>query len=150
MLLGYIWSHIFHHLVTYYQIIKIWLHYVPGHCCVIGSEVAYKLGQVRLEDMYLSSVTSDPGDHKYTHCTTSQLLTPLMFVCVNFICECRDLQFTLDWELQIFEKLFHGKFYSNTPSFCQKFADRKSKKYTYFFPYFIWMSKPGYEPRLYL
>ena len=52
-------------------------------------------------------------------------------VCVNFIHESRDLQFNVDSERQIFEKLFHGRFiYSQ--SFCQKSADRKSPK-KYFF-----------------
>ena len=32
------------------------------------------------------------------------------FVCVNFIHEWRDLQFTVDSEREIFEKLFLGKF----------------------------------------
>ena len=37
----------------------------------------------------------------------------------------RDLQFNIHFELQIFEKLFHGRFiYSQ--SLCQKSADRKS------------------------
>ena len=46
-------------------------------------------------------------------------------VCVNFMREWRDLQFNVDSELQIFEKLFHGNFiYSQ--SFYQKSAERKS------------------------
>ena len=55
-------------------------------------------------------------------------------MCVNFICEWGDLQFKVDSERQIFEKLFHGRFiYSQ--SFSQKSAERKSpKKY---FSYFI-------------
>ena len=32
------------------------------------------------------------------------------FVCVNFIHECRDLQFNVDSERQIFDKLLHGRF----------------------------------------
>ena len=67
-------------------------------------------------------------------------------VCVNFIREWRDIQFNVDSERQIFEKLFHGNFiYSQ--SFCQKSAVRKSpKKY---FSYFIFlMTDLGYEPRL--
>ena len=54
-------------------------------------------------------------------------------LCVNFICEWRDLQFNVDSERQSFEKLFHGRFiYSQ--SFCQKTAERKSpKKYLFIF-----------------
>ena len=62
-------------------------------------------------------------------------------VCVNFIREWRDLQFNVDSERQIFEKLFRGRFiYSQ--SFCQKSAaERKSpKKY---FSYFVFDNWPG-------
>ena len=53
------------------------------------------------------------------------------FVCVNFIREKRDLQYNVDSEQQIFEKIFHCRFiYSQ--SFCQKSAERKSPK-KYFF-----------------
>ena len=57
-------------------------------------------------------------------------------VCVNFMREWRDLQFNVDSERQIFEKLFHGNFiYSQT--FCQKSAERKSsKKYFSYFNFF--------------
>ena len=63
-------------------------------------------------------------------------------VCVNFIREWRDLQFNVDSEQQIFEKLFHGRFvYSQ--SFCHKSAERKSpKKY---FSYFIFDDWPGIQ-----
>ena len=48
-------------------------------------------------------------------------------VCVNFMREWRDLQFNVDSERQIFEKLFHGNFiYSQ--SFCQKSGERKSPR----------------------
>ena len=53
-------------------------------------------------------------------------------MCVN--CKWRDLQFNVDSERQIFEKLFHERFiYSQ--SFCQKSAERKSPKkyFSYFF-----------------
>ena len=68
-------------------------------------------------------------------------------VCVNFIRERWDLQFNVDSERQIFEKLFHGSFiYSQ--SFCQKSAERKSpKKY---FLYFVLMSGLGLEPWLFV
>ena len=54
-------------------------------------------------------------------------------VCVNFIHKRRDLQFKVDFEQQIFEKLFMAIFiYSQ--SFCQKSAERKSpKKYFLYF-----------------
>ena len=56
-------------------------------------------------------------------------------VCVNFKHKWRDLQFKIDSERQIFEKLLHGSFiYSQ--SFCKKSAERKSPK-KYFFLYFI-------------
>ena len=62
---------------------------------------------------------------------------PTHVVFVNFVREWRDLQFNVDFERQIFEKLFHGRFiYSQ--SFCQKSAERKSpKKY---FSYFVLMA----------
>ena len=41
---------------------------------------------------------------------TSQLLTPLMSCALIFIHEWLDLQFKVDSERQIFEKLFHGNF----------------------------------------
>ena len=60
--------------------------------------------------------------------------------CVNFIHERWDLQFNVDSEWQIFEKLFHGRFiYSQ--SFCLKCAERKSpRKY---FLYFIFDVSSG-------
>ena len=65
-------------------------------------------------------------------------------VCVNFKHEWRDLQFNVDSERKIFEKLFHGRFiYSQ--SFCQKSAERKSlKKY---FSYFNFDDWPGIRIR---
>ena len=69
------------------------------------------------------------------------------FECVNFIREWRDLQFNVDSERQIFEKLSHGRLiYSE--SFCHKSAERKSPKKC-FFPYFILMTDLRYEPGLY-
>ena len=68
-------------------------------------------------------------------------------VCVNSIHKWRDLQFKVDSERQLFEKLFRAiLFYSQ--SFCQKSAERKSpKKY---FSYFILMSGLGLEPWLFV
>ena len=66
-------------------------------------------------------------------------------VCFNFICEWWDLQFKVDFEGQIFEKLFRGRFiYSQ--SFCQKSAERKSPKKYFSFSYL--MTKLGYESRI--
>ena len=48
-------------------------------------------------------------------------------VCLNFIREWRDLQFKVDYERQIFEKLFHNNFIYFL-GFCQKSAERKSQK----------------------
>ena len=51
----------------------------------------------------------------------------LCYVNRFFIHNWRDLQFKVDFERQIFEKLFHGNFiYSQ--SFCQKSAERKLQK----------------------
>ena len=63
-------------------------------------------------------------------------------MCVNFMREWRNIQFNVDSERQILEKLFHGNFiYSQ--SFCQKSAERKSpKKY---FSYLVLMSGLGLE-----
>ena len=62
-------------------------------------------------------------------------------VCVNFIRDWRDLPFNVDFERQIFEKLFHGRFLFYYQSFCQKYAERKSpKKY---FSYFVFDDWPG-------
>ena len=60
-------------------------------------------------------------------------------VCVNFIREWLDLQFNIDSERQIFEKLFHGRFiYSQ--SFCQKSTERKSpKKYFSYLIFDDWL-----------
>ena len=58
-------------------------------------------------------------------------------VCVNFVHEWRDLQFKVDSERQIFDKVFIA-IYIYSQSFCQKSAERKSPK-KYFF-YFILMS----------
>ena len=61
-------------------------------------------------------------------------------VWVNFIRKWRDLQFNVDSEQQIFEKLFNGRFiYSQ--SFCQKSAE------VIFFSYFVLISDLGSEPR---
>ena len=67
-------------------------------------------------------------------------------VCVNFIREWRNLQFNVDSERQIFEKLFHGRFIY-LQSFCQKSAERKSpKKYFFIFHFWwlIWDTNPGF------
>ena len=53
-------------------------------------------------------------------------------VCVNLIHSQRDLQFKVESERQIFWETFHAKFIYS-PNFCQKSAERKSrKKYFYF------------------
>ena len=70
-------------------------------------------------------------------------------VCVNFTLKCRDLQFKVDSEWQIFWENFHGNFYCTLrESFYQKSAERKSpKKYLL---YFILMSGLDLEPWLYV
>ena len=66
-------------------------------------------------------------------------------VCFNFIREWRDLQFKVDSERPIFEKLFMAILLLSQ-SFCQKCAEKKSpKKY---FSYFVLMSGLGLEPCL--
>ena len=48
-------------------------------------------------------------------------------MCVNFIHEWLDIQFNVDFERQVLEKLFHGNcIYSQ--SFCQKSVEKKSQK----------------------
>ena len=56
-----------------------------------------------------------------------------MLCALIFIHEWRDLQFSIDSERQIFEKLFHSRL-SYLQSFCQKSAERKSQK-KYFFTF---------------
>ena len=93
--------------------------------------------------MYLSIKTSTVPGGRIDPLYNVLVSHTTYVVCVNFIHEWRDLQFKVDSERQIFEKLFHGNFiYSQ--SFCQKSAERKSpKKY---FLYFILMSGLGLEP----
>ena len=63
-------------------------------------------------------------------------------VSVNFIREWRHLQLNIDFERQIFEKLFHGRFICSQ-TFCQKSAERKSwKKYFTNFSFDDW---PGIQ-----
>ena len=63
----------------------------------------------------------------------------------NFIREWRDLQFNVDSERHIFQKLFHIKLIY-CQSLCQKSAEKKSpNKY---FHIFVWMPELGYEPGL--
>ena len=52
-------------------------------------------------------------------------------VCVNSIRKWRDLQFNVDSEGQIFEKLFLWQVYLLS-EFCQKSAERKSLNFSYF------------------
>ena len=67
-------------------------------------------------------------------------------VCLNFICEWRDVQFTVDSERQIFEKLFHVANLFDIQRFCQKSGERKLQK-KWFASYFVLMSDLGYEHR---
>ena len=68
-------------------------------------------------------------------------------VCFNFIRQWHDLQFKIDSERQISEKLFHGRFiYSQ--SFCQKSSERKWPK-EIFFSYFMLMPDMRCEPWFY-
>ena len=60
-------------------------------------------------------------------------------VCVNFIHKWWDLQFKFDSERQIFWETFHANFF--TLSFCQKSAERKSRKK--YFSYFVLITGPG-------
>ena len=55
-------------------------------------------------------------------------------VCVNFIHEWRDLQFNVDFERQIFEKLSHDRFITLRSTFL----------------HFVLMSGLGLEPCLYV
>ena len=62
----------------------------------------------------------------------AQLLTTLKLCTLIFISEWRDLEFSVDFERLIFEKLLHGSFiYSQ--SFYQKFVEEKTpQKYIFF------------------
>ena len=53
-------------------------------------------------------------------------------VWVNFIREWQDLQFNVDFELQIFEKLFHGMCTYSQSFFFQKSAESPKKYFSYF------------------
>ena len=62
----------------------------------------------------------------------------LCCVCVNFIYEWwNNLQLKVDFEWQIFQKLFHNNFIYS-PRVCQKSAERKSpEKYFFIFRYVV-------------
>ena len=66
-------------------------------------------------------------------------------VCVNFICEWRDLQFNVYAERQIFEKLFHGMLFT-LKVFARNLL-RGSRRSNIFYISFL-MTDLGYEPRL--
>ena len=89
----------------------------------------------------------DSFEHIHT-CKVIDLVSHTTYVmCVNFIHKWRDLQFKVDSERQIFEKLFHGNFiYPH--SFCQKSVERKSPKKC--FTNFALMTGPGLEPWLFV
>ena len=71
-------------------------------------------------------------------------------LCELILREWRNLQFNIDSERQIFEKLIHGRFIY-TQSFCQQSAEEKSpKKYFVFFVYFGLMPDLPYEAGLYV
>ena len=52
-------------------------------------------------------------------------------VCVNFIHKCRDLQFKVDSEQQIFWKRFHGNFYLILRVFARNLLTDKRRRNTY-------------------
>ena len=74
--------------------------------------------QLRLRTTYIHNWSLQPFSQDYASHAT-------YVVWVNFIHERQDLQFEVDSERQIFEKLCHGNviYYQ---SFCQKSAERKS------------------------
>ena len=60
----------------------------------------------------------------YAHNWSLQPLRLTYVMCVNFINKWRDLKLIEDSELQIFEKVFHGRFiYSQ--NFCEKYAEKQ-------------------------
>ena len=65
-------------------------------------------------------------------------------VCVNFIREWRNLQFNVDSERQIFEKLFHGRFNLLSeflPEMCwEEVAEEIFFIYHFFFFFFWWLT----------
>ena len=68
-------------------------------------------------------------------------------VCVNFIRKCgKVLQFNVDPELQIFEKLFHGRFIFTLRVFPRNLL-RESRRRNIFHISFL-ISDLGFKPRL--
>ena len=99
--------------------------------------------------IYFKKKKGRVGQHKAINKISTQLFSQdyglasrnTYVVCVKFIHEWLDLQFKIDSERQIIEKLFHGRLiYSQ--SFCQESVERKSPKYIYFYSL---MSTPNYR-----
>ena len=66
-------------------------------------------------------------------------------VCVNFICEWRDLLFNIDSERQIFENIFNGNFIL-FPEFIPDLRGKKIVKEILFFHISFLMPDLGYKP----
>ena len=71
------------------------------------------------------------------------------FVWVNFVREWRNLQFNVDSERQIFEKLFHGRFI-HSQNLCQKYGETKSPKkyFPFIFCFVAWVGIRTHALRL--
>ena len=68
-------------------------------------------------------------------------------LCVNFIRMWWDLEFNVDSERQIFEKLFQGFLFSE---FLKEICWEEIGEEIFFFSYFVLMPDLGYEPELYV
>ena len=71
-------------------------------------------------------------------------------VCVNFIPEWRDLQFKVDSERQIFEKLFHGRFYFTLRVFARNLLRgnrNREERYSFRISFWClaWDLNPGFS-----
>ena len=68
-------------------------------------------------------------------------------VCVNFINKCRDLQFKVDFERQIFWETFHGNFLFTLRAFARNLLRRNRRRNTFriLFWCLAWGSKPGFS-----
>ena len=96
--------------------------HVNKHLLVKFGQNLYNLRQLTFLSYLLIACTYVIDHYNPSVRITAQLLTPLMLCALICIHQRRDLEFNVDSERQIFEKLFHGRLI--TDSFCQKFAER--------------------------
>ena len=83
--------------------------------------------------------------------TTTQLLIPLKLCAFIFIREWRNLQFNVGSERPNFlEKLFHGRFIFTLRVFARNLLRGNRRRNSFFFSYFVLMSKLEYESGIYV